>query len=243
MNQMENLINKIKLLNDHNNWQDILGDWLRTEITYTSNSIEGNTLSLIETSMVINDKMSVSGKTLREINEAINHANAWDYITNDLTKLELKNLKIDHILKLHSIILTNIDDNQKGKFRSVPVRISGSNTILPNPLKVNNLMKELFSKINNFEKASIQNIIKLAIMTHLEMVKIHPFIDGNGRTSRLLMNTILKHYELPPISVDPKNRDLYLQSLENSDIENPKEFVEFMELQYLQNIEKYFASF
>jgi Fic family protein len=225
MNQMENLINKIKLLNDHNNWQDILGDWLRTEITYTSNSIEGNTLSLIE------------------INEAINHANAWDYITNILTHIDLKNLKIDHILKLHSIILTNIDDNQKGKFRSVPVRISGSNTILPNPLKVNNLMKELFSKINNFEKASIQNIIKLAIMTHLEMVKIHPFIDGNGRTSRLLMNTILKHYELPPISVDPKNRDLYLQSLENSDIENPKEFVEFMELQYLQNIEKYFASF
>jgi Fic family protein len=71
MNQMESKIKKIELLNLNQNWQDILSNWLRTELTYTSNNIEGNTLSLIETSLVINDKQSVSGKSLREITKLL----------------------------------------------------------------------------------------------------------------------------------------------------------------------------
>jgi Fic family protein len=243
MNQMESIIKKIELLNLNQNWQDILSNWLRTELTYTSNNIEGNTLSLIETSLVINDKQSVSGKSLREVNEAINHAIAWDYITDILSKKELKVLTIDDILKLHSLVLNNIEENQKGKFRNVQVRIAGSNTILPNPLKVDYLMKDCINKINVFNSNNLSDIIKLAILTHLEIVKIHPFTDGNGRTSRLIMNTILKHYNLPPISVDPKNRELYLASLEKSDIIESQEFIDFMLLQYNQNLDKYLATF
>jgi Fic family protein len=141
------------------------------------------------------------------------------------------------------MLLNNIDENQKGKFRNVQVRIAGSNTILPNPLKVDNLVKQLIIDINIFKSKNQRDIVNLAILAHLEMVKIHPFTDGNGRTSRLIMNTILKHYQLPPISVDPKNRDLYLASLEKSDMLQPQEFIDFMLLQYSQNLDKYLATF
>jgi Fic family protein len=243
MNQMESIIKKIELLNINQNWQEVLSNWLRTELTYTSNNIEGNTLSLIETSLVINDKQSVSGKSLREINEVINHALAWDYITDSLSKKELKDLNLDDILKIHSLVLYNIDDSQKGKFRNVQGRIAGSNTILPNPLKVDNLMQQLINNINIFTSKNQSDIVNLAILSHLEIVKIHPFTDGNGRTSRLIMNTILKHYNLPPISVDPKNRDLYLASLEKSDIHQSQEFINFMLFQYSQNLDNYLATF
>jgi Fic family protein len=212
-------------------------------LTYTSNSIEGNTLTLIEISIIINDKQSVAGKSLREVNEALNHALAWDYITDTLSLIPLKKIKISQILELHNIILNNIDNSEKGKFRNERVRISGSNTILPNPLKVDSLMNDLIGKINKFKNQNLEEIINFAILIHFEMVKIHPFIYGNGRTSRLLMNSILKHFNLPPLSVEPKHREQYLKSLEESDFDKPNPFLEFMISQYSENLDNYLKSF
>ncbi len=243
MKQIEEVIKLIDKLNLNQNWNEVLEDWIRTELTYTSNSLEGNTLTLIETSVVINDNLTVAGKSLREINEAINHSNAWKYLNIKLAKLKPKDLKLDDILKLHEMILNNIDNDNKGQLRKEQVRISGSSTILPNPTKVYDLIQKLIKNINNAPIHSTQDFILLAINTHFEFVKIHPFVDGNGRTGRLMMNMILKQFDLPPISINPKYRADYLRSLENSDSENNQEFVKFIIEQYKLSLISYLNTF
>ena len=140
---------KIKLLQNYDKWQSVLAPWLRTELTYTSNSLEGNTLTLIETSMVINDNRSVAGKNLREIYEATNHANAFDFVQNNLINKKTQDLIEADLLDIHSLILKNIDEFNGGKYRNVSVRIAGSNSIFPNPLKVPDLMEDVFVWLKN----------------------------------------------------------------------------------------------
>ena len=182
----QDISNKISALQKINNWQLVLEPWLRTELTYTSNSLEGNTLTLIETSLVINDKLGISGKNLREIYEATSHANAWDYVIKNLKKLQSSKLLESHLLDIHELILKNIDENNAGKYRNLAVRISGSANIFPNPLKVSNLMLDFIDWVICQNTQNFENIIKTAILSHLKLVKIHPFTDGNSRTIRLL---------------------------------------------------------
>ena len=239
----QDISNKISALQKINNWQLVLEPWLRTELTYTSNSLEGNTLTLIETSLVINDKLGISGKNLREIYEATNHANAWDYVVNNLKKLNTSQLMESHLLDIHMLILTNIDNENAGKYRNLAVRISGSMTIFPNPLKVSNLMLDFIDWVICQDTQNFENIIKTAILSHLKLVKIHPFTDGNSRTIRLFMNTILMQNNLPPLDVLPINRQKYLETLENSTDNNPVQFLEFMLWQYDQNLTIYLETF
>lgn len=134
-------------MNKNLDWQLVLYPWLRTELTYTSNSLEGNTLSLVETSLIINDNQSVGGKKLREIYEAINHARAWDFIQKNLLNQNnglTQKISEKNLLQIHALILKNIDEQNAGKYRNSSIRISGSMTIFPNPLKVSILMAEVF---------------------------------------------------------------------------------------------------
>jgi Fic family protein len=237
------ILSKLEQLNSNNNWELILEPWLRTELTYTSNSLEGNTLSLVETGIVINDKQGISGKNLREIYEATNHANAWDYIIINLKQIETSDLTETHFLDIHNFILKNIDEYNAGRYRSVAVRIMGSMTIFANPLEVPELMEQTIIWLSSQSTSRPEHIITTAIMTHLKLVKIHPFTDGNGRTVRLLMNTILMQNNLPPIDVLPINRQKYLEALENSTEQNPELFVSFMLEQYSQNLYTYLQTF
>jgi len=234
---------KLEDLQSQKSWKLVLNSWLRTQLTYTSNSIEGNTLSLIETSIIINDNQGVAGKSLREINEAKNHAAAWDFIQQELVGKESENLNQNDLLNIHSLILKNIDDLNAGKYRNIGVRIAGSQSLFPNPLKVTNLMDETFSWLvkSNFEE--VESVLKVAILSHLKIVKIHPFTDGNGRTVRLFMNTILMQNKLPPIDILPEKRKEYLETLENSDIHNPDLFFNFMFQTYSENLENYLKTF
>ena len=240
---------KLKLLDKNQNWLQILSPWLKTELTYTSNSLEGNTLSLLETSLVINENQSIGGKNLREIYEAKNHAMAWDYMQHNLLNLLTAELVERHFLEIHSLILRNIDDFNGGKYRNVGVRVAGSNTIFPNYLKVNDLMTTTFhwlhnsSKIENTHENKFQDILEIAFLFHLRIVKIHPFSDGNGRTTRLFMNAILMQNNYPPLDILPSNRLLYLQSLESSTTDNPTQFLDFCFNQYNQNLDTYLATF
>jgi Fic family protein len=119
------------------------------------------------------------------------------------------------------MILQGVNDNEAGKYRNVPVRISGSMTILPNYLKVPTLIDQMFSKIQNFEqssnneKATIETI-DLAIQSHYDLVTIHPFVDGNGRTARLLFNLILLQSDLPIVFIAKEDRSKYLSALEKA---------------------------
>ena len=176
-----------------------LGDWLRIELTYASNAIEGNALSRQETAQVVEKGLTISGKTLTEHQEAINHASAWELVKQ--LAGETRKISETDILAIHRLILNNIDNQNAGRYRSVPVRISGSTVILPNPLKV----PELMEKLVNWLKSAKGHSVKLAAEAHYQLVSIHPFTDGNGRTARLLMNLILLKAGYPAAIIKKKN--------------------------------------
>jgi len=187
-----------------------LEEWYRIELTYTSNAIEGNTLTRQETALIVEKGITVEGKSVQEHLEAINHAEAFTYI-QELAKQKKRNeLKLQDILDIHRMILKKIDDADAGRLRNTAVRISGSTTILPNPLKVPDLMGEFIQWL----QTTTDNPIQIASDAHFKLVTIHPFVDGNGRTARLLMNFILIQAGFPPAIIKKEERNRYLTSLE-----------------------------
>src|SRR3989338_10044954 len=119
-----------------------LDEWFRIELTYTSNAIEGNTLTRQETALVVEEGITVQGKSIQEHLEAINHAKAFDFIKKKIINKNRKNITQQDILDIHRIILHKINDTAAGRYRAVAVRLRGSQTILPNPLKIPELMEE-----------------------------------------------------------------------------------------------------
>ncbi len=193
-----------------------LQEWFRIELTYTSNAIEGNTLTRAETVMVVEEGLTVRGKSLIEHQEAINHAEAFDYIQTLINKKRQKATERD-VRDIHSIILNKIDDTNKGRYRNIAVRLRGSETILPNPLKVPDLMEEF---IKWLQSNNPDHSVKIAIDAHFKLVSIHPFVDGNGRTARLLMNLLLMQTGYPPAIVRKEDRSVYINSLEKGQTKN-----------------------
>jgi len=187
-----------------------LEEWYRVELTYTSNAIEGNTLTRQETALIVEKGITVEGKSLNEHLEAINHATAFTYIQDLAQSKRREELTLQDILDIHKIILTKIDDSDAGRLRHTPVRISGSTTILPNPLKVPDLMNEFIAWLQTTKEQPVQ----VAALAHYKLVTIHPFVDGNGRTARLLMNFILMQARFPPAIIKKEERHRYLTSLE-----------------------------
>ncbi len=116
-----------------------LDDWFRVELTFTSNAIEGNTLTRAETALVIEKGLTVGGKSLREHLEAANHAKALDFVHSLISKTPSE-LTAKDVLAIRDMILKGSDDDNAGRYRSVPVRIAGSAVVMPNPRKVPDLM-------------------------------------------------------------------------------------------------------
>ena len=193
-----------------------LEEWFRIELTYTSNAIEGNTLSRAETALIVEKGLTIAGKSITEHLEATNHASALDFIKEQI-KRKPADLREKDILKIHEIILDRIDKENAGIYRRVPVRISGSAVVMPNPRKVQTLMDEFFSWLENDTK---MHAVELAGEAHYRFVTIHPFIDGNGRTARLLMNMILMMKGYPPAIIRKNDRLAYIKSLEKSQLFN-----------------------
>lgn len=182
------------------------------EWAYNSNSIEGNTLSLRETQMILQEGVTISGKSLREHFEAVNHETALKF----LYKLVAKNRSISSkdILSLHALVLRNIEDEFAGRLRNTGVRIAGANFTPPNALKVSILLDELIDFIN--ENPLGLNIIELATVFHHKFVWIHPFFDGNGRTVRLAMNLLLMKAGFPPAIILKNDHAKYYTGLNSA---------------------------
>jgi Fic family protein len=180
--------------------------WLRVELTYTSNHIEGNTLTREETALTVEEGLTSGSKPIKDYLEAKNHAEAFDYIVS-LISQEKINYE-DVILKIHSLILNGIDDNNKGRYRNVRVRIAGADIVLPNPLKVPDLMRDFAEKLDKKPNSLLK-----ALEAHYKLVEIHPFADGNGRTARLLMNLILMRAGYWPMVITPIERKRYISSI------------------------------
>jgi len=164
-------------------------EYFALKYTFESNRIEGNTLTLQETKLVVHEGVTIGGKTMREHLEAINHSEAIDFVSNMLVGKE--EISARNVLDIHRIILKSIDNENAGRYRTVQVRISGSEYIPPDALLVPQMMDDFFIHYNKQKK--VLHPIILAAEMHERLVTIHPFIDGNGRTARLLMNFILLH--------------------------------------------------
>lgn len=185
---------------------------LTVEWTYNSNSIEGNTLSLRETQMVLQDGITIKGKSLREHFEAKNHERA----INLLYKLvdDQKIISIHEVLSLHGLVLNSIEEEFAGRLRNGGVRISGANFVPPNALKVSGLLDDLFTFVET--NPLNLNIIELATIFHHRFVWIHPFFDGNGRTIRLAMNLLLMKQGFPPAIILTNDRIKYYTALNDA---------------------------
>lgn len=194
-------------------------DALDIEYTYESNRIEGNTLTLQETALVVNEGVTISGKSMREHLEAINHAEAIDYI-KDIARKDIE-ISERTIKEIHSLILHGIDRENAGKYRTVPVMISGSTHMPPQPYLIEKQMEDFIIRFQQMEKEKVHPVL-IAAYLHDELVRIHPFIDGNGRSSRLLMNLYLLRNGYTLVTLKGSNEDKinYYQALEMSHTEN-----------------------
>lgn len=195
-----------------------LDEWFKVELTYTSNAIEGNTLTRRETAIVIEKGLTIGGKSLVEHLEATNHAKALDAI-HELQRKKPAQLTENDILTIHRIILQGIDDHNAGHYRRVAVRISGSAVVLPNAMKVPKLMEDFMYWL---QSENGLHPVQLAGEAHYRLVTIHPFSDGNGRTARLLMNLILLMKGYPPAIIRPQERLPYITSLEAAQLGGAK---------------------
>lgn len=197
-----------------------LEEWLRVELTYSSNAIEGNTLTRIETAEILEKGITavISGKPLRDQLEAVNHARAIDYIKELAAKIRGHQYITEaNVLAIHKIILTNIDDMWAGKYRSTDVFIRGIDVEFPQPRRVPGFMKEFFHWLDGQQE---MHPVKIASDAHFRFVSIHPFVDGNGRTSRLLMNLILLLNDYPMAIIRNEERTKYLESIYISQTKN-----------------------
>lgn len=182
----------------------------KVRMIYESNSIEGNSLTLRETELVLSKGVTVSGKPLKDHLEAVNLGKAWSRL-KDLVAPDAPFTQRD-LLALHAIILGGIDDTGAGSYRTSAVRIAGSNHVPPNAIKVPDLMEQLFA-----ETAGQADPVERAARIHHGISSIHPFHDGNGRAARLSMNFILLAAGYPPVSISPDRRADYYDALEAAD--------------------------
>lgn len=203
-----------------------LDEWFKIELTYTSNAIEGNTLTRAETALVVEKGLTVQGKSLTEHLEATNHAEALEYVKTLVGKKRQDITKQD-ILDVNRLILNKIEAGSAGRYRTQHARLTESDVVLPNPIKVPDLMEEFVKwlVIDNHDHA-----VKIGADAHYKLVSIHPFSDGNGRTSRLLMNLLLIQQGYPPAIIRKEDRLAYINSLEKA--QKGKDLDDFYNLVY-----------
>lgn len=227
--KVKNLLNEASKLNDTWNQKKPLNEiqinkmkeYFHTAYTFESNRIEGNTLTLSETHLVINEGVTIGGKSMREHLEAINHQEAIDLIHDFVSKKVRFNAF--YLKQIHHLILKGIDSKNAGVYRNVPVRISGSAHVPPEPYMIEKMMEDYFLFYETQKK--VLHPIILAAEMHERLVSIHPFIDGNGRTSRLVMNLILLQngYSLVNLKGDLDCRLNYYKALESVQVNHEKE--------------------
>lgn len=204
-----------------------MNEFFDVNYTFDSNRIEGNTLTLQETHLVVNEGITIGGKSMREHLEAINHYEAVSFIKDMVTGNE--DISKRSLLDIHRLVLKSIDSQSAGTYRKVGVRISGSKHIPPDALQLDELMDDYFLFYQK-NKLRMHPVI-LAAEMHERLVSIHPFIDGNGRTARLLMNFILlkNGFTIAILKGDLDSRMAYYRSLEEVQINNnPEPFYEMI---------------
>jgi Fic family protein len=203
------------------------------ELTYTSNAIEGNTLTLRETAEVIEHGITVGGKSLRDHLEAVDHYEALLWMREQASGATPIGESI--VCELHRRIVARSQPSLAGVYSQYPRRIAGSPVVFPNPLKIPEFTGEFGAWL---EAAPLTP--SAAFDAHFRLTAIHPFGDGNGRTARLLMNLLLIRGGYPPLAIRPEDRKVYLDCLERASLaEDLAPFQTFMHERLESTLEEY----
>lgn len=230
-----NALNKLRPIN-----QALLNkirEDFQIEMTYNSNAIEGNTLTKQETFWVISEGLTIKGKSLKEHLEAKNHKEALDFLY-ELIDIHKKNTISEHLIKqIHSLTLKEADQEIAGRYRTGDVFISGSNHVPPSGFKVSGEMNNLIKWIKK-EKDSY-HIIELSAVLHHKLVAIHPFWDGNGRVSRIIMNILLMNFGYPMAIILKNDRKRYYRVLSEADKGDYQNLCEFLAQSVIRSLNIY----
>lgn len=208
IDQLKQRLDKLRPLDPYvvkNLQDDLILRW-----TYHSNAIEGNTLTLLETKVVLEDGITIGGKSLREHFEAVNHREAIHYVNDIIANNEP--FSEWQIRNIHRLILKCIDEDNAGRYRMVNVEISGASHTPPDCALLTDKMAQLVDWYET--QAAALHPIERAAAVHADFVGIHPFIDGNGRTSRLLMNLELMKAGYLPCIITVDKRLSYYEALD-----------------------------
>jgi Fic family protein len=198
-------------------------EYFRIGMTYSSNALEGNSLTETETKIVIEDGMTIGGKPVKDHMEALGHSEAYDLLFR-LAKGQ--SITEANIKELHRLFYYRIDSKEAGKYRRQKVIITGTDFIPPAPDKIPELMKSFIAGIP--ERKAQQHPVEFAAIIHKELVTIHPFIDGNGRAARLLMNLALLQAGYPLAIIPPVLRRDYLDTLNKTHKGDNEPFINFI---------------
>ncbi len=226
----ERIDNKLEILNSHRPLSSIVVSKLKEqfaiEMTYNSNAIEGNRLTLKETYLVIGEGMTVKGKSLKDHLEAKNHFEAIQFLY-ELIEHEKRHTISERLIRsLQQLIVKESDPSIAGSYRTGAVMISGSKHRPPDPTDVPILMGELIKWVKS--KSKEVHPIELAATFHHKVAHIHPFFDGNGRTARLAMNVLLMQNGYPLVIILKNDRKKYYDVLEKADKGNLEPLIKFV---------------
>lgn len=227
---MKNILKEIDVLQEEINALRPLDEGLlkqikeyyRVGLTYTSNALEGNSLTESETKVVLEDGITIGGKPLKDHYEAVGHSQAYDFLYSLTSHKEITE---EQIKKLHYFFYKQINESHAGKYRGVKAIITGSKYPLPPPEKIAQLMTEFIDFMKQFREK--KHPVEFAALAHKEFVFIHPFVDGNGRVARLLMNLILLQKGYNIAIIPPVLRADYIAALEKAHIDD-KSFIELI---------------
>ncbi len=186
---------------------EALAAWYDVELTYSSNAIEGNTLTRGETAIVLEKGITIGGKPLKDHLEAIGHRDAL-HLVRGLAAAGEAVREID-IREIHRLIQTRVDPEEAGRYRRHQRAIAGSPLVLPSPFEIPALMGDFGAWLGAAPAGA-----ESAFAAHARLVAIHPFSDGNGRTARLLMNLLLIQAGYPPVVIGPEHRAAYIDALQ-----------------------------
>jgi Fic family protein len=213
----------------------MLKEYYRIGLTYSSNALEGNTLTETETKVIIEDGLTIGGKTMREHLEVLGHSQGYDLMWNK-AHTESTFSEAD-ICALHHLFYFRIDEHNAGTYRTVPVFISGTDFEFPKPSHVPTLMSKFMQEIVSLKQN--YHPVHMAALIHAQFVTIHPFIDGNGRTARLLMNLVLIQNGYPITIIPPMMRSAYIHALQQTNKQNHTPFLHFISEMVYESSKEY----
>ncbi len=209
-------------------------EYYRIGLTYSSNALEGNTLDLAETKVVLEDGLTINGKPMKDHLETLGHSDAF-YELLKLAKSDV--ITEDNIKYLHKLFFHRISETEAGEYRTKNVIVTGSDIDFPKPNELSDKMQDFVKNILNLKSQC--HPVEYAAMIHAKFVNIHPFIDGNGRVARLLMNLALLQAGYNITIIPPVVRADYIRALQDSNHNNFIPFINFISEMVLESQKEY----